>query len=107
MHFSVSSVREDWFLLFTRTPSGNESLGSARNSGKPPPVEPGRNCLSLSLDLNFVTSSSLGIGSKMLAVVAVAVGICNEERWTIIFLLGVRKPDENLQNVVSTRAVMV
>ena len=107
MHFSVSSAREDWFLLFTRTPSGNESLGSARNSGKPPPVEPGRNCLSLSLDLNFVTSSSLGIGSKMLAVAAVAVGICNQERWTVIFLLGARKSEENLQNVVSTRAVMI
>ena len=70
-------------------------------------MEPGRNCLSLSLDLNFVTSSSLGIGSNILDVAAVAVGICKEERWAVIFLLGVRKPEGDLQNVVSIRAVMI
>ena len=69
MQISVSSVREDWLELLTRTPSGNESLGSARNSGKSPSEVPGRNCLPRSLDLNFVTvSSSLGSGSKILAV---------------------------------------
>jgi len=95
MHFSVSSAREDWFLLFTRTPSGNESLGSARNSGKPPPEEPGRNRLSLNLDLNFVTSSSLGIGSKMPPVVVLRIRI------------GVLSgPDESLQNVLRTRLFM-
>ena len=68
MQFAVSSVREDWPEILTHTPSGNESLGSARNSGKSPSEVPGRNCLPLSLDLNFVTSSYLGSGSKILAV---------------------------------------
>ena len=45
MHFAVNLVREDWFELLTRTANGNDSLGSARNSGKPPSEEPGRNCL--------------------------------------------------------------
>ena len=90
MHFSASSAREEWLLFLTRTPSGNESLGSARNSGKPPPEESGRNCLSLSLDLNFVTRSSLGIGLKLLAVV--------ELRVRIGLLSG---PDESLQKVAT------
>ena len=98
MHFLVSSAREDWLLFLTRTPSGKESLGSARNSGIPPPEEPGRNDLSLSLDLNFVTSSSLGIFSKVLDVVMVVLKVR-------IGLL--RGPDESLQRVVRTQLAII
>ena len=79
MHFLVSSGRVDWFELLTRTASGNKSLGSAKNSGKPPSEDPGRNCLPCSLDLNFVTNSFLGIGSKMLYFVVVVLN-CDAER---------------------------
>ena len=79
MHFAVNSAREDFVESFTRTASGNRSRGSAKNSGKPPPVEPGRNCLSLSFDLNLVTRSFRGKGSKMLAV-TVLVFKCEETR---------------------------
>ena len=68
MQFAPSSEIEDWSLVLTRTPCGKESLGSAKNSGNPSPVEPGRNSLSRSRGLVFGASSSLGIRSKILPV---------------------------------------
>ena len=74
MHFAVRSESEEPFGFWTTTPSGNESVGSLRNSGKSEPEEPGRNCLPLSLDLNFVPSSSCGSGSKKLDKLLLNVG---------------------------------
>ena len=47
------------------TPWGNDSLGSARNSGNPSPVEPAMDGRPFILDLNFVSISSLGSGLKV------------------------------------------
>ena len=98
IHFVVSSLREDLFELLTRTPSGNESLGSARNSGKPPSEAPARNCLPLSLDLNFVTSSSLGSSSKILVVPV----LLNRGKETGPLVTGLLRCDEILQQVERT-----
>ena len=68
MQFAPSSKREDLSPVLTRIPTGKESLGSAKNSGNPSPVEPGRNSLSRSRGLVFGASSALGIRSKILPV---------------------------------------
>lgn len=102
MHFVVSSGREDWLEFLTRTASGNESLGSARNSGKPPSEDPGRNCLPSNLDLNFATISSLGSGSNML-VVLVKFNRRDEAIILDPFMLGLFKRVEILQVVERTR----
>ena len=104
MHFVVSSGREDWFELLTRTASGNESLGSAKNSGKPPSEEPGRNCLPCSLDLNFVTVSSLGSGSNMLVVL---VKFNRRDEAIIPYMPGLFKRVEIRQVIEKTRLAII
>ena len=59
--------------MVTTTPCGNDSLGSARNSGNPSPVEPAMDGRSFILDLNFVSISSLGSGVKVSVVVGLAL----------------------------------
>lgn len=85
MHFAVRSASEEQFGFLTAIPSGNESVGSPRNSGKSEPEEPGRNCLPLSLDLNFVTSSCFASGSKKLDKLLLNVG---GETWELVLNLG-------------------